>query len=216
MRSIRNGLTRIYLSPYIRVHGVRVRRPRRAEPPRHLEPARLLRAVGPRDRETAADGAADRLQALARAARDRLRRVARRRAAAPLPDPTGAADGDRCLARPLSALLVDARRPVGAPPRSDGRHAARQERKETMSNRDKYAPGPAAAEVRKDGDKWTLVLVRELRHPPAKVWRALTEPEQLREWAPFDADRSLGTPGTTVRLTTVGAPVPHVTETTVK
>lgn len=37
----------------------------------------------------------------------------------------------------------------------------------------------------------TLVLVRELRHPPAKVWKALTEPDQLREWAPCDADRSL-------------------------
>ena len=33
----------------------------------------------------------------------------------------------------------------------------------------------------------TLVLVRDLPHPPAKVWRALTEPEHLREWAPFDA-----------------------------
>jgi hypothetical protein len=43
-----------------------------------------------------------------------------------------------------------------------------------MSNREKYTPGPAAgAEVRKDGDKWTLILVRELRHPPAKVWQAL-------------------------------------------
>ena len=35
-----------------------------------------------------------------------------------------------------------------------------------MSNRAKYAPGPAAgAEVRKAGEAWTLVLVRELRHP---------------------------------------------------
>ena len=35
-----------------------------------------------------------------------------------------------------------------------------------MSNRDQYMPGPAAgAEVRKDGKKWTLILVRELRHP---------------------------------------------------
>jgi uncharacterized protein YndB with AHSA1/START domain len=75
-----------------------------------------------------------------------------------------------------------------------------------MSNRDKYVPGPAAgAEVRKDGDRWTLILVRELRHPPAKVWRALTEPEHLRQWAPFDADRSLGTVGTAM-LTTVGTP----------
>jgi uncharacterized protein YndB with AHSA1/START domain len=84
------------------------------------------------------------------------------------------------------------------------------------TNRDKYQPGPAAgAEVNKDGDKWALVLVRELRHPPAKVWRALTDPEHLREWAPFDADGSLGSAGATVKLTTVGAPGPHVTETRV-
>jgi len=79
-----------------------------------------------------------------------------------------------------------------------------------------YAPGPASgAEVRKDGEKWTLVLVRELRHPPEKVWRALTEPAHLREWAPFDSDGSMGTAGATVKLTTVGAPAPHITETTV-
>ncbi len=76
-----------------------------------------------------------------------------------------------------------------------------------MSSRDSYKPGPAAgAEVRKDGENWTLVLVRELRHPPAKVWQALTDPAQLREWAPFDADRSLASVGP-VKLTTVGAPV---------
>jgi uncharacterized protein YndB with AHSA1/START domain len=87
-----------------------------------------------------------------------------------------------------------------------------------MSSRDEYMPGPAAgAEVRnKDGEKWTLVLVRELRHPPQKVWKALTDPASLREWAPFDADASLGTVGTTVKLTTVGAPSPYVTETRVK
>src|SRR5262249_20774971 len=48
-----------------------------------------------------------------------------------------------------------------------------------------------------------------------KVWQALTDPVHLREWAPFDADQSLGTVGTTAKLTTVGAPTPHVTETTV-
>jgi uncharacterized protein YndB with AHSA1/START domain len=80
-----------------------------------------------------------------------------------------------------------------------------------MNSRDTYKPGPAAgAEVRKEGDKWTLVLVRELRHPPAKVWQALTEPAQLREWAPFDADRSLGAVGT-VMLTTIGVPKPAET-----
>jgi uncharacterized protein YndB with AHSA1/START domain len=81
-----------------------------------------------------------------------------------------------------------------------------------MSSRDSYKPGPATgAEVRKDGDNWTLVLVRELRHPPAKVWQALTDPAELREWAPFDADRSLGSVGT-VTLTTIGAPTPTVSE----
>ncbi|HEY2747392.1 MAG TPA: SRPBCC family protein [Polyangia bacterium] len=85
-----------------------------------------------------------------------------------------------------------------------------------MSRRDDYAPGAAAgAKIEKDGDQWTLVLVRELRHPPAKVWRALTEPAELREWAPFDADRSLGAVGP-VTLTTVGAPTAQVSETTVK
>jgi uncharacterized protein YndB with AHSA1/START domain len=85
-----------------------------------------------------------------------------------------------------------------------------------MSSRDEYMPGPAAgAEVRKNGDEWTLVLVRELRHPPEKVWKALTDPASLSEWAPFDADRNLGTAGTTVKLSTVGAPTPYVSETKV-
>ena len=84
-----------------------------------------------------------------------------------------------------------------------------------MSSREQYVPGPAAgANVEKDGDKWTLVLVRELRHSPGKVWQALTDPAQLRQWAPFDADASLGRAGTTVKLTTVGAPTPMVSETT--
>jgi uncharacterized protein YndB with AHSA1/START domain len=85
-----------------------------------------------------------------------------------------------------------------------------------MSSRSEYMPGPAAgAEVRKDGEKWTLVLVRELRHPPQKVWKALTDPASLHEWAPFDADGSLGTAGSTAKLTTVGAPTPQVSETKV-
>jgi uncharacterized protein YndB with AHSA1/START domain len=85
-----------------------------------------------------------------------------------------------------------------------------------MTAREQYVPGPASgAQVQKDGDKWTLVLVRELRHSPEIVWQALIDPAQLREWAPFDADGSLGTAGSTVKLTTVGAPAPHLTETRV-
>jgi len=84
-----------------------------------------------------------------------------------------------------------------------------------MTDRERYAPGPAGlAQVRKDGEeKWTLILVRELRHSPEKVWQALTDPAHLREWAPFDADGSLGTVGT-VKLTWVGTPTPLETKVT--
>src|SRR3954466_10867418 len=90
-----------------------------------------------------------------------------------------------------------------------------------MTIRQQYTPGPASgAQVRKDRaqdgeDKWTLVLVKELRQSPEKVWQALTDPAHLREWAPFDADGNLATAGTTVKLTTVGAPRQHTTETKV-
>jgi uncharacterized protein YndB with AHSA1/START domain len=84
-----------------------------------------------------------------------------------------------------------------------------------MTNRDRYTPGPASvAQIRKDGEKWTLILVRELRHSPEKVWRALTDPAHLREWAPFEVDGSLGTVGTRVNLTWVGTPAPIQTTVT--
>ena len=79
-----------------------------------------------------------------------------------------------------------------------------------------YAPGPAGgARIEKDGGKWTLVLVRQLRHSPKTVWTALTDPAQLREWAPFDADGSLDRPGKVVKLSTAGAPKAPVSETKV-
>jgi uncharacterized protein YndB with AHSA1/START domain len=83
-----------------------------------------------------------------------------------------------------------------------------------MTDRELYTPGRASgAQVRKDGEKWTLILVRELRHSPEKVWQALTDPAHLREWAPFEADGSLGTAGSTAKLTWVGTR--QVTETRV-
>src|ERR1700742_986947 len=85
-----------------------------------------------------------------------------------------------------------------------------------MSSREPYMPGPASgARIEKDGEKWTLVLVRDLAHPPAKVWKAITAPEHLREWAPFDSDRDLGTVGTAT-LSTAGTPQPCASETQVK
>ena len=87
-------------------------------------------------------------------------------------------------------------------------------RTKKMTVREQYTPGPAnGAEIRKGGEKWTLILVRELRHPPAIVWEALTDPTHLREWAPFEADGNLGEVGATVQLTWMGTG--NVSETTV-
>ncbi|HET8825833.1 MAG TPA: SRPBCC domain-containing protein [Terriglobales bacterium] len=84
-----------------------------------------------------------------------------------------------------------------------------------MTSLEQYTPGPASgAQVRKGGDKWTLILVRELRHSPDKVWQALTDPAQLREWAPFVVDGNLGAVGNTVKLTWVGNPTPIDTKVT--
>ncbi len=75
----------------------------------------------------------------------------------------------------------------------------------TTSARERYQPSPLAkTETHQDGDKWRLVFVRHFSHAPNKVWQSITRPEQLREWAPFDANRDLGTPGP-VTLTMAGA-----------
>lgn len=59
-----------------------------------------------------------------------------------------------------------------------------------------FDPGPLGdVRVEPNGDLWTLVFVRDLRHPPEKVWAALTDPAQLRAWSPFTADRDLGATG---------------------
>src|SRR5947199_862058 len=83
-----------------------------------------------------------------------------------------------------------------------------------MLEREQYIPGPAyGAQVRKDGEKWTLILVRELRHSPEKVWQALTDPAHLREWSPFVIDGNLSAVGT-VKLTWVGTTAPIETKVT--
>jgi len=59
-----------------------------------------------------------------------------------------------------------------------------------------FEPGPLAeVDSYASGDRWTLVFVRDLRHPPTKVWAALTEPAQVGEWAPYRVDRDLGAVG---------------------
>jgi uncharacterized protein YndB with AHSA1/START domain len=54
---------------------------------------------------------------------------------------------------------------------------------------------PAGAAVVREDDRFTLVFVRELPHPPERVFRALTDPAELAAWAPFDADRDLAAAG---------------------
>lgn len=41
-------------------------------------------------------------------------------------------------------------------------------------------------QIRRDADGVSLRFERELGHPPERVWRALTESDQLRHWMPCD------------------------------
>ncbi len=61
------------------------------------------------------------------------------------------------------------------------------------------------AEVRYDIEDgvYTLVFQRLIHHPAEKLWSALTDPAELAEWAPFDANRNLGAAGP-VTLTMAG------------
>jgi uncharacterized protein YndB with AHSA1/START domain len=47
-----------------------------------------------------------------------------------------------------------------------------------------------------DDGRWRLRFTRTLRHPPEKVWRAVTEPEHLARWFPttIDGERAAGAP----------------------
>ena len=91
----------------------------------------------------------------------------------------------------------------------------KEKREKLVDEREQYAPAPAyGAQVRKEKNKWTLILVREMRHSTEKVWQALTDPAQLREWAPFVVAGDLGTVGATVNLTWVGNPTPIATRVT--
>lgn len=85
-----------------------------------------------------------------------------------------------------------------------------------MSHSHEFSTGAATgARIEKpSGEKWTLILVREVRHPRERVWQALTDPAELREWAPYEVDGDLGRVGATVMLTWVGTPTPVPTAVT--
>jgi uncharacterized protein YndB with AHSA1/START domain len=56
------------------------------------------------------------------------------------------------------------------------------------------APLTALGKLEPAGDRWQLRFVRDLPHPPEKVWRAITEPEHLAAWFPstIDGERRAG------------------------
>jgi uncharacterized protein YndB with AHSA1/START domain len=57
---------------------------------------------------------------------------------------------------------------------------------------------------------WALRFVRHLRHSPAQVWAAFTDPEQRAAWFPDTMTGEL-TPGATLRFTTEFESMPEFT-----
>jgi len=83
-----------------------------------------------------------------------------------------------------------------------------------MNDREQYAPGPASgAQVRKEGEKWTLISSENCATRRKKSGRRLPTRCNCASGRPSYTDGSLGTVGT-VKLTWVGRPTPLETEVT--
>ena len=79
----------------------------------------------------------------------------------------------------------------------DRMEAPPEKGRKDMSSREEYAPGAASgAEIEKTARSGRSFSSATSPTLLAKVWKALTDPEHLREWAPFDSDRNLGAIGT--------------------
>jgi uncharacterized protein YndB with AHSA1/START domain len=64
-----------------------------------------------------------------------------------------------------------------------------------------FDPGPLRQiSAHQADDRWTLVYRQHFAHPPQAVWGALTDPDQLPAWAPFTADRDLGSTGPVILI----------------
>lgn len=60
-------------------------------------------------------------------------------------------------------------------------------------------------ELAHSGDGWALIFTRDFPQRPGSVWAALTDPDELRRWAPYTADRPLTEPGPVTLLAIDGA-----------
>jgi uncharacterized protein YndB with AHSA1/START domain len=58
-----------------------------------------------------------------------------------------------------------------------------------------------------DDGRWQLRFTRTLRHPQSKVWRAITEPEQLASWFPTTIEGERAT-GASLRFSFPGGEAP--------
>ena len=73
-------------------------------------------------------------------------------------------------------------------------------------SRKSYRPGPAEfAIASQENGRFVLELTRAFEQSPSRLWRLLTDPGELREWAPFDATFDLGETGTTTLSMAGGA-----------
>ena len=69
-------------------------------------------------------------------------------------------------------------------------------RPQTLERSATYAQAPLAMVAREvSHGRTTLVLTRDFRAGRDSVWRLLTEPDRLRQWAPYTADRDLSQVG---------------------
>src|SRR5580704_12012894 len=100
--------------------GIGVRSHCGAKPPRDIEPPGLVPSIGGRDRASAWYAAAGRVQAPARAARGRFRRIHGGCTAPSLPAETGTTSGDRRLASSVPPVLVRSRGCSRTPPQPHG------------------------------------------------------------------------------------------------
>src|SRR5438552_3379635 len=147
----------------------------RAVPAADPRPVARAGAVGRRPRDPVAAEPAGRVQAPAGAARGGPGRRPRRRPAPLVPASARAAGRGRRLARALPAILVGPPRRPRSPPRRKG------------LNMD--------GTLLRYGDDCVVRFERHLAHPVEKVWRAITEQDELRQWFPdggLEIDLTLG------------------------